>query len=380
MSWARLSILTGVPTSSQLLKDCLASKCNAKSALLLEAQWPEAVQLSSASLSPNPMASPNAVRAIPASRRLLSSVSSSDQPRLDNYSNYDLAVLTPVIFPLSFALVAVLFAAYSLVCKSSQVHPTARLIAAGIVTGEGLFAFFCWGSCVANYVDMDYSGGISACAFQGWYAGFYSFCQPLFLGGAARCATMIRNTREFPQLRITGGLMALAVCFSAIMASLPLMNATHYRFPKDFCLFDIQDDAVGAVFFTVFVLVSAVMIEASWALSDTLLRMWCPLLTLFFWWGFITMVAIVLLSWANDLESHDTVWGWMAILMHTQQLGNPLFYTFLWLPKIMEIHRQQSEVLSSDCEQGCPSKLESGQGHEDYETMKPNDKHPDIRI
>ena len=54
-------------------------------------------------------------------RELLSShVASQDHGRLDAYSNYDLAVLTPVIFPLSFALVAVVFAFYRLASHHSS--------------------------------------------------------------------------------------------------------------------------------------------------------------------------------------------------------------------------------------------------------------------
>jgi len=320
-----------------------------------------------------------------AMRQLLSRVSSSDQPRLESYSNYNLAVLTPVIFPLTFALVAVLIAGYSLAFRMGKAHPTPRLITAAIVAGEGVFAFFCWGSCVANYAQMGYSGGLSACEFQGWYSGFYSFCQPLLLGGAALCSTTLRKNQNFPSIQTTSALIGLTVIFAGITASLPLMNETHYRFPKDFCLFEIQADSVGGIFFSVFVLVSAVMIQAAWQLCDTTLRVYYPLFTAFFWWGFVTMAAIVLMSWADKLQDHDTVWGWMAILMHTQQLGNPLIYTFLWLPKILEIEQLEmsptEEIrgtrdgcsLTRDCDQGASASLESDQDVKCYKTMTTKD-------
>jgi len=236
-------------------------------------------------------------------RELLSShVASQDHGRLDAYSNYDLAVLTPVIFPLSFALVAVVFAFYRLASHHSS-HPTCRLVAGAVTAGEGLFAFFCWGSCVANYADMGYSGGLSACDFQGWYSGFYCFSQPIFIGTAAAVTASIQMRKQFPPTGWVAAVLVLGTIFAFLMSSLPLMGATEYRFPKDFCIFDIQNDAMGGIFLAEFVLVSTALVAASISLRETSIPWLYPALTLFFWWGFSTLAAIVLIDWC-DLASN----------------------------------------------------------------------------
>merc|ERR1712023_156332 len=281
------------------------------------------------------------------SRELLAHVASQDHGRLDAYSNYDLAVLTPVIFPLTFALVAVLFAFHRLASHEAS-HPTCRLVAGAITAGEGLFAFFCWGSCVANYADMGYSGGLSACDFQGWYSGFYSFSQPIFIGTAAAVMLFVQRRKEFPPTEWVASALVLGTIFALVMSSLPLMGETDYRFPKDFCIFDVQNEAMDGIFLVVFVLASTALVAASIAARESTIWWMYPVLTVFFWWGFSTLAAVVLINWSGDLSDHDNVWGWMAVLMHTQQLGNPLLYVLLWLNKIHEAGDIASQDVPSD--------------------------------
>merc|ERR1711865_1068245 len=129
-------------------------------------------------------------------RALLSDVAEEDHARLESYGNYDLAVLTPVVFPLSFALIAIVYSYYRIFFVSTNAHPTAKIVAGAVTSAEALFGFFCWGSCVANYADMGYSGGLSACDFQGWYSAFYSFSQPIILAIAAVVALLNTDSQR----------------------------------------------------------------------------------------------------------------------------------------------------------------------------------------
>merc|ERR1712118_177850 len=276
-------------------------------------------------------------------RELLSSVAEQDRGRLNAYSNYDLAVLTPVIFPLSLAVIAVLYAGWTIM-RDTRSHPTSRFLAGTITAGECLFAFFCLGSCVANYAEMQYSGGLSACEFQGWYSGFYCFSQPLFIGAAATASLSLQMCKTLPSTSQMAGLVGVSTVFGVIMCSLPTMGETQYRFPKDFCMFDIQDDAIGAVFLCEFLLVSVVMVAACVRLWDTVIWWVYPLLTMVFYWGFSMLFIIVLMDWSGDLDAHSTVWGWMAVLMHTQQLANPLLYSLLWLAQIHRLAEYKTEA------------------------------------
>merc|ERR1711998_722366 len=118
----------------------------------------------------------------------------------------------------------VVYALYRITCHSSKAHPTTKLVAGAVTICEGLFAFFCWGSCVANYADRGYSGGLSACDFQGWYSGFYTFSQPLIIGLAGVVAFLGGRQGTLLRWRKTLSALALIFCFAAVMATLPFMG------------------------------------------------------------------------------------------------------------------------------------------------------------
>jgi len=287
-----------------------------------------------------------------AHRILLNEVAEQDQTRLHDYSNYDLAVLTPIIFPLSFALVALCYAYYRILFVSVNAHPTARIVTGAVTTVEAIFAVFCWASCVANYSKMGYSGGLSACDFQGWYSAFYAFLQPIVLLIAAVTAMVVHSKRSFPSPLLVGAAIAAATVFAVIMSSLPMMGTSKYRFPKDFCTFDVTNDTVGALFMSIFFPGAIVLVAASIFLRSHDLWWLYPLLTALYLWGFTTLPVISIMDWTDNLEEKDNVWGWMAILMHTQQLANPLVYSMLWLPRVQELGYIAGDTSAKDEETG----------------------------
>jgi len=287
-------------------------------------------------------------------RALLSDVAEEDHARLESYGNYDLAVLTPVVFPLSFALIAIVYSYYRIFFVSTNAHPTAKIVAGAVTSAEALFGFFCWGSCVANYADMGYSGGLSACDFQGWYSAFYSFSQPIILAIAAVVALLVHQKRTFPSSVIVSIALAAAVLFAVIICSLPFMGTTKYRFPKDFCIFDVTNDAVGGLFVSMYFAVALVLVVTCVQLREHALLWLYPALTLLYLWGFTTLAAITIMDWSGDLDNEDTAWGWMAILMHTQQLANPLVYSMVWLPRVQELGGIEGGTITLDEETGQP--------------------------
>jgi len=106
--------------------------------------------------------------------------------------------------------------------------------------------------------------------------------------------------------------LAVIALFAAVVSTLPFMGETHFHFAKDFCLFDIEDNAVGATFLVIFLFATSSLVCTSVQLIKSKQVPWWlyPVLLASFLWGFVALVIIVFKDWADDLDSSQTVWGW----------------------------------------------------------------------
>eukprot|EP00419_Tripos_fusus_P043917 CAMPEP_0172822494 /NCGR_PEP_ID=MMETSP1075-20121228/16707_1 /TAXON_ID=2916 /ORGANISM="Ceratium fusus, Strain PA161109" /LENGTH=312 /DNA_ID=CAMNT_0013663489 /DNA_START=1 /DNA_END=939 /DNA_ORIENTATION=+ len=278
-----------------------------------------------------------------------------DLQRALAYSSYDLAWLTPVVFPLSMSLFTQGISWILLWRERLQTDPSIGVLTGGLLLVETFFGVFCICSCLANFVTRDYVGGETACGFQGWYAGWYVFSQlPMLAAMGIITGQAVRrgsDTLPSPKQCALGVIVVLIA--AAFIAALPFLGVSHYSFPKDYCSTDLQDRPYAALFLLDFLFTAGCIawgplrvvlgcipeqnssrsIDAGADHSQNcLLRIICAAIVALFTWGFtvaavISVVGLVQGSTCDDpFATSSPVFGLNAIFLHVQQLVNPVLY------------------------------------------------------
>ena len=115
---------------------------------------------------------------------------------LSGYKSYDLAWLGPIVYPLTFAVIAqaVVFYDMASCCQGKKrldwlvprsarqetgaaAPPDARitLLVLIVMASEATFAILCLVQCAINFTARSFPGGGGACDFQAFYATYYTF-------------------------------------------------------------------------------------------------------------------------------------------------------------------------------------------------------------
>uniref|UniRef100_A0A7S4Q6E4 G-protein coupled receptors family 1 profile domain-containing protein n=1 Tax=Alexandrium monilatum TaxID=311494 RepID=A0A7S4Q6E4_9DINO len=272
-----------------------------------------------------------------------------DAQRMERYTSYDLAILTPILFPLTAALVVQLLSWVFLWRERRQTNLSATILCGGELLVETFFGIFCLGSCVANFAERDYVGGTSACAFQAWYAGWYTFSQLPMLA-ALSAAVGYRESwgaGSLPSPSACAGVVFGCLAVGALVAALPFMGVSHFVFPKDYCMYDLQDTPFAMIFLLWFFVAAACVTLGPLRLAilrcvqgsgpeDTNVQILCIMAVVLFLWGWVVSAAIAVRGLAkgsvcsDDFATSSTVYGFSAVFLHVQQLANPVLYAVFW--------------------------------------------------
>ena len=114
---------------------------------------------------------------------------------LSGYKSYDLAWLGPIVYPLTFAVIAQAVVFYDMSCcrgkkrldwlvprsarqeTGAAAPPDARitLLVLIVMASEATFAILCLVQCAINFTARSFPGGGGACDFQAFYATYYTF-------------------------------------------------------------------------------------------------------------------------------------------------------------------------------------------------------------
>ena len=137
---------------------------------------------------------------------------------LSGYKSYDLAWLGPIVYPLTFAVIAQAAVFYDMARRSccrgkksldwlvprsarqetgAAAAPDARitLLVLIVMASEAIFAILCLVQCAINFTARSFPGGGGACDFQAFYAamekrGFVIFPGRLTAAGTFRLGVM----------------------------------------------------------------------------------------------------------------------------------------------------------------------------------------------
>merc|ERR1712046_14632 len=248
-----------------------------------------------------------------------------------SYTSYDLQWLGPIVLPLSFALPAIAYVLYGY--WKTGVKTSADVVSLGITIIEAMFAVFCWVQCIANFHNRDMSGGADACYFQAIYATWYLFTSILLVTMAA-----VVTVKD---ISITSAAVGTTVlyCIGMFLAVLPYMGAGQYRFPKDFCMADLEQGVYAGLWLAAW-LIGGLMLAAAVAMSsrghvvmvcgsDWGVRMVKALMVAAYL-AFFTTPTIIDLIYLSDGQQPGTIYGALAIILHLQQVCNPLLYGLVW--------------------------------------------------
>lgn len=272
-----------------------------------------------------------------------------DVQRMLNYTSYDMAFLTPILFPLSVALLVQGTAWIFLWRERHKTHHSATILCGGELLVESFFGIFCLGSCVANFSQRRYVGEECACGFQAWYAGWYTFSQLPMLG-VLSVAIGYREWRAdagLPSPRACAAVVVGCLAVGALIAALPFLGVSHFVFPKDYCMYDLQDTPYAVIFLLLFVAVAVCVALGPLRLSvlpclrgraaeGTHVQFLCMASAALFAWGWTVAAVIALRGLSggsycgDDFATSSTVYGFNAIFLHVQQLANPVLYGILW--------------------------------------------------
>jgi len=281
-----------------------------------------------------------------------------DLQRALAYRSYDLAWLTPIVFPLFLSLGTQAFSWTLLWRERLHTDPSIGVLCGGLVLVETFFGVFCLCSCLANYATRDYAGGEAACGFQGWYAGWYVFSQlPLLAAmGIMIRQVVLKGSRRLPTpTRCAVGVIVVLLA-TGFIAALPFLGVSHYSFPRDYCTVDLQDRPYASCFLLLFLVTAGCIIFGPLRVAagcipyvqqnsstgtdagikharvTSSLRITCTAIVALFTWGFTVAAAISLIGLArgsicdDPLATSSPIFGLNAIFMHVQQLANPLLY------------------------------------------------------
>jgi len=272
----------------------------------------------------------------------MSMIRDCDLPRMHHYQSYDLAWLTPIVFPLTLAIATQVAAWYLLMRDRRLVQTSATILAAGELFVETCFGLFCIASCLANFGGRGYSGGASHCAFQAWYAGWYIFSQlPMIAAIAAATALTLRDQGTLPSACTSAAAVVGSLGVGALVAAFPFLGVGQYVFAKDYCTVDMQDPPF-AVSLLLFILVTTglmvnghvgTMRKPSASQQQKIIS--TAAVVLFFWgWGVAAVIALHGLAGGgfcgDPFETTSPAYGLNAIFLHVQQLANPILYVMYW--------------------------------------------------
>jgi len=249
---------------------------------------------------------------------------------MEAYSSYGLQWLGPIVFPLSFAIPTIAYVLYTF--YRTGIKSAADVVSLGITTCEAMFATFCWVQCIANYHNRDMSGGADSCYFQAVYATLYLFTSVMLVALAA--------TVTIVDISLSVAAVATLAVWGAgfCLALLPYMGAGQYRFPKDFCMCDIEDSVYAALWLTAWSTALLLLLAALYkpraktsVVGSRPVSAWVVTAAMgLTYLAFFSTPTIISLIFVAKGSQPDVIYGALAIILHTQQVGNPLVYGLLW--------------------------------------------------
>ncbi len=282
---------------------------------------------------------------------------------LPSYTSFDLAWLAPITYPLALSLVAIFFALRE-GYLAGLFRTSSNALATVSVTIEAFFAVLCFIQCVLNYSQRAYVGGAQACDFQAWYACFWVFSSCLLQPLIARTSFFIRKFQQQPSKSACLAHAGLILLFALLVSLFPVMGVGYYGFPKDYCMFEIQDVVMGSMFLATFFVAlvvtgayhigaASILFSKSTDLQEKVLDhprdcsdlstmpTFCGILTparlqifMLIWflliWSPTAIVVLLYQVGAREPPVNSTESALVAVSLHSQQLFNPLLVGILW--------------------------------------------------
>jgi hypothetical protein len=252
--------------------------------------------------------------------------------KVEVYTSYSEAIIGPIVFPLSFALVAQFIVYCDMVrhrytgkpllglwtgaIASKAGPPSASFAAEGPVLmhllSETVFAIACIAQCATNWSAKRYVGLANACDLQGVYAGYYVFSATALTAISAITASRIiaspETARATSRAAMAAGLLAHAV--AVFLASLPAMGVGEYIFPRDFCMPNIKTGMYSCLMFTWWLLsaLGCLYAAVSVKLPAAAGRLLYGILG-YYLLAWLPLVLIIFVYWADGTVAYQ-VGGW----------------------------------------------------------------------
>lgn len=278
---------------------------------------------------------------------------------LQTYTSYDLAWLGPIVYPLSFALIAQAIVYSDMVSlfsrkrgvikppsRTSQklsrgsIYPESRStsITLLVMSTESLFALLCITQCIINFATRSFAGTDAACDFQAFYATYYTFAS---LSLSAFAVFFALNAILYPSASYTtktiiaSGLLLHAAAL--LIAALPLMEEGTYMFAGDYCTWNAESPMYAALFLVCYFASGVVVARSIFTAYNHKgrlneenreggLRM-VIITGAYFFASWMTSLVLVLLYLSQGQVRESSAWriyGAQAIILHTNQLVTPL--------------------------------------------------------
>lgn len=261
---------------------------------------------------------------------------------LDSYTSYSLAWLAPILYPLSIAMVVFLILAFFWIRDNKRPrHRVIDMVSGFVVAVELMFTICCLIQCSINYSTRSYAGGSTACAVQGFYSTLYAFGTLGAVVLALGCSYRILTTGHLSWTAKQAGLPMLAITVGAlVIACFPLWNVGSYIFAVDYCMYDLEGTFYQVVFmaaYSISLVLIAFFLIAGYvkAVDHEAKRKSRYLFLLGLFWFVVWLPAVIIWGFSvagNDPSTGDwwRLYGANAIILHSQQLGNMIFYGYLW--------------------------------------------------
>lgn len=306
---------------------------------------------------------------------------------LRNYRSYDAAWLGPIVFPLTFAIIAqcVVYSdivRHRLGCKKKRNNkvsciPTGGgdalpppdlavdLVSASCLVSETVFGVFCIVQCVINRSSEAFVGLDEACDFQGWYAAYYSFASCMLMTFAIVVGARITHTRGTCKYVTKPGFVAsmgLLIHITAMfVASLPLLDVGEYLFATDYCMHNLEGPTMRGIFAVIYfvclsliagaVAVVVVGVRApqqppAGVVIDRRARCLLVGSATYFLVAFMPAITIVFLAMANGAVFDSPQWrvyGAQGIMLHLNQLVNPILFGCCWRYTMLGVRRSAKD-------------------------------------
>jgi len=281
------------------------------------------------------------------------------------YTSYDLAWLAPILYPLTIAVVAQCVIYSDLIihrlrgtrclpscgsgsCRKassdekavrtsgrySDVVPSAdvELPVLLMMASETIFAICCTIQCYINFGSRAFVGLVPACSFQGFYSGYYLFSATSLAALTAAVGARVIVNKSPPSRLVVGVTGIVLHGVSGLLAALPLLGVGQYRFPRDYCMPDIETPFFAGIFWTWWTVSSLTIVVATGLLlrSDRAVSLRAKLLL-----GFIAVyftvawspAVLIGIDWATGgTPSEGGLYGFLAIFLHSNQLVVPVLW------------------------------------------------------